>query len=728
MPIFLKLLLILLAIFNVFFLPGYGLVRRAFKTTDAVELAVLSLGIGFFGGSLLYFTTGALLHLWITPALVLITANIVNLLHLPVFIRDGASLLKWGNLNPPLCPRPRGQAAKLLLLSLIAVFFLLARFDAHEFHLTCINYPVAYVTGIRMGDGTESNPMQNDILSLDMEEREGNVAIMAATIGLFNCLGYRLFFGLENLILFLFAFLLGEAFIKSFRAGLLLSLLFLFNPSLASLTELDQNVNTLAASIIMFYLLLREEPKFFWAGFFFAIAFGCRHIVLPGIVGLIYYALYSHRPFYNLGRIALGFSLPSLLWSAHHLLAFGSLFYEETFRHFTKMFPHNFLGIRFDFPAILQWPLVTHLLRSPYNGLPQVFLLPFSILKSSGTILCAFFLAGAAWLFAKRRKDFLLLFLWTFPVSAVLLSMGHTPEVDKLRLAINLFGFFIVCAWAGFLCVVRSSKRKFLCAVVAVVAIALTLGVRAMEGARFPVDPREYEAHPAIPLETDREYEIVRREFTRGSPLPDPFSNMLWPLFSILQPDKILREIGNSRCEDQTESITQKLAKYIEPALYHKTFEPDISWKPPDRSSLKRKETVFFRVDLSSMPTRVPSLIQIAQSAPESRWDVSNLDDQIYLKNKKLNFYEQATDFLLLRESMDGQEMVLLLIIFRKPGFYPDLPSHLESEEIYIEMNSDARLTVIHALHSNPLIAFLWDVEFDPKRPLQPVRLNLSKI
>ena len=278
----LNLILVLLTLLDVFLLPGYGLARRFFKTSDLVELFALSLGIGLFCGSILYFTLSAFLHIWLTPALIFGAANVVNLIHLPVFIRDVKALRRTGNLTDPLEPRPKNRNRTLLAVALVVFVLFTVRYNREEFALTCINYPVAYVSGIPMGDGSVANPERNDILTLEMEEREGNVAVIAATPALFEFLGYRLFYALEYLLLFLFAFLLGEQYLKRFGAGIVLAVLLTFTPYLASIQELDQNVNALTASVIMFHLLLGREKRFFWAGLFFGIAFGCRHILLAG--------------------------------------------------------------------------------------------------------------------------------------------------------------------------------------------------------------------------------------------------------------------------------------------------------------------------------------------------------------------------------------------------------------------------------------------------------------
>lgn len=730
MPLLGSSLLVLLAVFNVFFLPGYGFVRRFVKSADPIEIAVLSLGVGLLGGSFVYFAVAALLHLWMTPPVILISANVLNVLFLPIFVPDARSWWRSRSAIPSPGARPRRQIRVFCVATGVAAVFLLMRYDANEFHLTCTNYPVAYVTGIPMGDGSDSNPDRNDILRLNMEEREGNVAVIAATPALFPFFGYRLFYALEGLVIFSFAFLLGERTLGTFRSGLVVAVLFLFYPFLASITELDQNMNVLAASLAMFYLLVRQGISPALAGFFFGIAFGCRHIVLPGILGPLAYIAASDRSGQKTIRFLGGFAVPALLWALHHQLAFGQVFYEETYRHFAQTFPHEFLGVHFELPAILQWPFVPELLRSPYNGLPQVLLFPVALVQQSGTILAAFGAVGAAWMFWARGKEFSLLLLWFAPIASILMIQGHSSEVTKLRLAIDVFGPLLLWMGAGLVWLSRAKRRTLASiAVVATVAAALTISVRALDHLRFPVDPREYAAHPDIPREGEGEYAIVRHEITQVALYPTPLFPLIIPLLEEGRLAQVGNEILHDRFEDHPESIPQSIARYFQPAEWRRTYEPHIRWKPPEQVSLPRKNPIVLRLDLRDRPSRNADFLAVAADAPAARIDLTALGGELYLQNRQVPFHDGATDFLIRRQIMGGSEVILVFMISRNHDFHEDPPTQFAGAELFFEINDGTQVMFAHFLHSMPLIALAWQAQFDRRADgNRPVQLEPRKI
>ena len=710
-------LLVLLTAFDLFFLPGYGLARRFFKTNDCAELISISLALGFLGGSVFYFAIGAFLHLWLTLPMLLCAANVVNVLHVRILLRDASHLIRHGTLGDEFVPRPGRQSRILLLAALVVFCAYFLRYDKESLAFHCMHYPVAYATGIPMGDGTASNPERNDVLALEMEQRLGNPALGAAMPGAFHFLGYRMFYASQRLLIFLFAFLIGETYMtrfrtgRQFRYGILLGALMVFHPTLAHLGELDQNMNVLVVTVVMLYLLFRDDPSCFWTGFFFGVAFGCRHIALPGVLGLVYFTLTRPRRVRSTLALATGFALPGILWSLHHVLAFGKLFYHESQRHFAHSFPHEFLGIDFTLPVLFQWPLVPELVRCPFNAFPQILLFPLTMIREQGTLLCALFVVGVVWMSARRTKDLVFILLYTLPIFCVLAVQGNWVETDKVRMTLNLFGPVVFCIWVGMVTVARSGRGRWIGGVV-VFGLLASFGLKGLEDLRIKTDTREYTAHPQMPHESEDEYAIVRQEFTGWMVLPYRFLGLgLFGIEVIGGAGGAIYDLCHSRYEDQRETMPQKLAAYLEPRLHARKFKTGVQWREDGPLSMEGRTGILLRVDLSRPPIDSCSFVERVDSAPASRIEMATRTTPEFLMNKSVPFQDRVTDILLTREAGERGDSVLIVVMDREAGYYNDPPTPLPGDDLYLEVPSGARLLVLHVRASKPLLILGWDME-----------------
>ena len=700
-------LVILLVVFDVFLLPGYGIARRFVKTDDAVELSAISLAIGLLCGSALYFIAAGLLHLWLTKPLVLVMANLINLIHLPVIISDirswwgrrsaGVALFSW--------PDRRTRWVFSLALVVLALYFV--RYDKNSFFLHCANYPVSYSTGLAMGDGSVSNNERNDVLGLPMEEREGNPALVAASPALFQFLGYRVFYALEHLVLFLVAFLLGELLARDYRAGIMLGLLFALHPTLLALVEMDQNVHTMVVSIVALYLMMRTVQNPLLSGVFFGLAFGCRHHMLLGLVGPMYYTLTSTRKFRTTALVLLGFSIPSAVWAYHHLLAFGTIFHHESFMHISVPVAHEVLGFGFDLPYIFQWPLVPELLRSPFTGFPQSILLPLTLVRDFGTVPVALSLIGVVWMFFNRRRDAIMLVGFVAPVYLILMIQGNWSENDKLRFVIDMYVPIIICVWRGMLVVARQGRRVLFVGGTVVLALGISLAAMAADDLRFPVDPRAYVIRPNMTRETDSEYAITRREFVSGSPLPKGLFETLF--FAGGGWRQAVYEVSNPGYEDQTEPIPEKLGPFLAPDLFRRAFQSTVKWHPAEPFKPLAGDPVNVRLDLSEMPTRLCNPTRVMTDPSSGALDLATNPGPAVLKNRKVPFFDNAVDIVFLRVAMP-EEFVLAVMILRVPGFYPDPPVVFPEPYIDVAVNGEANMMLWLAVYTTPTILFTWDV------------------
>jgi hypothetical protein len=303
---------------------------------------------------------------------------------------------------------------------------------------------------------------------------------------------------------------------------------------------------------------------------------------------------------------------------------------------------------------------------------------------------------------------------------------GHSSETTKLRLAINVVGPFLLCMGAGFVWLIRERRMLPSILLVAALSVVLTLATRALEYVHFPVDPREYAAHPDIPREGDVEYELVRREAIGVSLLP---GNAFLTIVPLIEPGRfaqIADEMVNDRFEAHPESIPQALARYFQPQEWRKIYEPHLRWGAPPPQSFPRAQPTILRLDLSQPPTRNPAFLTRVSEVPTSKLDLTNLSGRLLLENRQADVHEAAIDLLFTRVRGGEREMILLFVINRSAGFHPAPPQAISGQELFLEVNSGVQVMVVHYLHTMPLIAFAWEAELEEQPEGEP-RLVLSQ-
>jgi hypothetical protein len=272
----------------------------------------------------------------------------------------------------------------------------------------------------------------------------------------------------------------------------------------------------------------------------------------------------------------------------------------------------------------------------------------------------------------------------------------------------------------------RRGRRFVFLAATLVASLGLSFATQAADGLRFPVDARQYDVSPAIPKETDVEYEIVRREFVTGSLLPRELIQIVLPLARWELWRQALYEVSNRRYEDQTETIHQAMGPFIAPALYRRALQPDVHWRPADAFKPLAGEPVVLRLDLSDLATRLCSPIRVLPVPSPAALDMTTRAEPAILANRKVPFSENAVDVVVLR-LQEPDEAIFVVLIMRPPGFYPDPPVPFSEPHLDLAVNGDANMMMMVSVSSVPIILFTWQVPLRETGPEATLCAEASK-
>ncbi len=699
--------------FDAFLLPGHGFVRRWYRDVDGAETVALALAIGTAGVAFTSFVLAALLHVWLTPVIVLGVANAVNLAHLPVWIRD-LRRMRTTRVAPRALLRALGATA--VFVAMPALIFAL-RYEREEFALTCVNFAPAYATGLRLGDGSLAHWDRNDVLTLDTENQEGNAALIGAFPALFRFLGYRLFYANTSLLSFLLAFVIGRRLGGRGVYGWLFALLLLFNPLVAGIHDTEENLLCMAMLLGALAFLLRPAPSWIAGAAFFGLAFGCRHILLPGLAGVIVFALAGRDRWRAVARVAIGFAIPSWYFALHHALTLGSLLAHESLRHFPEPVPHRFLGYTFELHAILAWPFTDRLYRSPFNPLPTLIEFATAIPGVFGTVLTGFGIAGALRLGYRAPRTLALLLGIALPPLAILMVQGNWSEIDKNRLTITPLAPLVLlmvegCAWLA-----RGPRRPLVATLIGTLAWAQIPIWHAALGLRVPVDPREYVGRPHHAVETEADFQHMRRVLVREpgfGPGADPGEILRQLPRKASSLRDLWEELADPRYEARTPTPGVRLPPLLVPELFARTRVAHIDWRPAEVPP-SGGDRVTLEIPLDRLPAaagehwvravdpaEVPAGALVLPMA-------TSVEDEIH-RGLAASGFPDPIDVFAVRMAMHGDDR-LLIGLLRRGGTQPS--ASVPGDRIFLTMRRAAHAGVLYFANVEPVIQEAWDLDID---------------
>lgn len=321
------------------------------------------------------------------------------------------------------------------------------------------------------------------------DARLGNSALLAAAAALHGPLGFRFAYAACGFLVALGGFEIGSR--AAGRAWGWFGLVFLsLNSYVLAIRLPDENLFALAAGCTVLALLAAREVRtseWVVAGVLFGLLFTIRHVMVLSLGAPILAALRQRNRALALTAFAGAFAITTSTEHLHHYLAFGSLFRFESNPQFPAL-PYEFLGIPFRWQGLMNWPLHDHVVRTPFNPFPTFVLWPLAIARHLGLIGFIALHAGVVSLWLRDRREAAFWSLWALPVVAALAVQEAWDQANKM-------GVILVVSQAAVLWVAacwKEARRRPVTAIVVVagLAVACALGVRALRDWRAPPDER----------------------------------------------------------------------------------------------------------------------------------------------------------------------------------------------------------------------------------------------
>lgn len=340
--------------------------------------------------------------------------------------------------------------------------------------------------------GTQgTNPFLRD----NQSQRLGIPVLMSPLVATFGTFGFRVVYGLQGLLMPGLGFLLGLYLLKRRWAAWALALFATFNPYSLESRLFDENFMAACFGSLALVLLVRPNPRLFWAGAALSLFLGIRHVGLFVLPAVAWYALGTRdRKGRALLTLAAGLAVFSVPYIIHHgflLVERGALFEGSLDR---AALEYSLLGAGFRSGTMWSFPFTAELLRSPYLAYPNVIEFPLDFLRRFGLVLAALVPAGLVHLFGVDRRRFWLLVGWFLPVVAVILFKSDWVEPNKMGVPATVLAPVIVVLGAGLACLVQSGvgwwKKGLLLAAGAALPLVF---VPAVQDHEATMDQRVYE-------------------------------------------------------------------------------------------------------------------------------------------------------------------------------------------------------------------------------------------
>ena len=498
-----------------FVLPTLVLVYRAFGKqatkldfAAGIGLSILAVAWAVFGLSTL--TLGFYQHpVWI----------LVNLLFLKNILRDQNEFRVF--VQTRLLQKPALSVEGILVLVLVGVGFFasLILYTTETFSNGCLHRNIANV--IQLTVGSFDFPRFPPIF-LEEPEREGAVALAASFAHLWGFLGLRLFYATTTALCGVFGWAIARTTLPDHRVPrLLVPALFMAFPLMADILWNDINTMSFFAAAALLYLCVRTPKNAWIIGFFFGILVAVRHIAvlcLPGVLLFVYAG--PNKTSDRLWPFVKAFALASIPWIAFHTVASGSPWAFETFTEYGKH-PHRFLGLEFELNAMLNYPFIERIVRTPFNPLPTFLLFPLWLLSRLGLILAALAAIGGVAVAIRSRLLFLRWAGWVVPYALLLAVSENWLQVEKMGTVAPLMPIVFLAMAFGWVALGKPDRR-----IVRIVAFVLTLGALyaaapAVNSLNFPADERYYKEYPWLLSERPEHLEAERELLSVGL-LPGP--------------------------------------------------------------------------------------------------------------------------------------------------------------------------------------------------------------
>lgn len=485
-----------------------GLMQRLrwdWRGKDPAPVAAVGAGITFLLIPPIYFLLAALTLQFLTWAfLVAVTALLIVLLRKELL---GA----WRARAQWRCPG-WGTLAWLAPGWIALIFQFLAFDTTLNFHLWCTYCPVGLAATPGFLDPGEVSVNAN--LLYPGHQRLGIASFFGLWFADNGLLGLRLAWGgIFATLSWSIQALMGligvrpwVAFVTALVAGLL--------PGIA--WHADQNRVILALSLWTVLLIVELGARRALVGFLLGLLWTCEPVLALGFPAFAVLVVQHQRgqeiswkPFVSGFVVA---TLPALL---RYRLAFGSLLFHEHFSYVPKI-EYSFLGIPFHLAAFLNWPFREELIRSNYNPLPNLALVPLTVMSHWGIFLALVIVGLTALALRRHGKVLVPSVLWFFPLFAFLAVNENWTQKDKWGIVTMAYGSVLVWFGVGLEAVARSWKRGLAVACLAAGGLVLLHdGLVRLDAKEDPLFRREWAAAKQIVPEEEPDYMAIEREGIR---------------------------------------------------------------------------------------------------------------------------------------------------------------------------------------------------------------------
>ncbi len=484
---------IALSFFYIFFLPGF-LISRLLRLKNLLQVIGLSITLSMTIVGTISILSVLLLNKFVSVFSVFLIATILNVILFSI-------CLKKRNLSYRL-DKPNFKL--ILFFALIFLFFLL-RYDISlfEWRFSCLPDSIDKVVGIhdvieiqpgRFGDAVD-NPMgnlyRNGNSTVD-NQRLGNTALISPFVALYNLLGLRIFYGMMLLLIALFGFLVMQELTKKKLVQFLSVLVFTLNPFIMAIPIVNENLIALVLMLAMIYTAIKKLNPLV-LGFLYGVLCGVRDVSIL-FSPAIFYVIHWH---YKIGFkeykrwlwIAAAFLIAVSPYALWHYIVFGNILANESTLTFWPV-THQFLGVRFVYYGLLNFPFYEQVIRTMHNPYPTFLLFPLFLMKNFSILFVALSFLGAYLFLKQNRSVAIFLSLLLLPLFLFLIVQENWLDPNKMTYLLMLFPSIVIFCLKGVesLVIARNLRKSLL--VVFIILLLLTSFFFYAINQDFPPDER----------------------------------------------------------------------------------------------------------------------------------------------------------------------------------------------------------------------------------------------
>jgi len=514
----------------IFLLPGYLMAyrySRGFNNTNAVEIFALITGFSTLVVPSLIFFVASFTFLPIKPLLALcgsFSLVILQYRQLGGALSDLSSFFSTG--------RWRIILKQILAPAITAAFALVYQvlfFDTvNDLDFSCTYFPCAISAGLVDFEGSEGI---NFNLLFGDHQRMGITSVLSPAMALYGMFGLRVQWGLILSVIPLCVFILSQRIGTGKSSAGIAMIISAILPCI--IFEPDQN--RLVLSLICFFTLIviiRQERPLFLGGML-ALLLGAEPFLILGLPSLIVGLLRKRNPSWRLPsnwlKMALSFFVFSVPFLIRYTLAFGNPFLLHEHFSYIPSLDYSLFDMQFTIPAFLNWPLFDQLVRSTYNPLPNLVILPITIEAHFGVLLLSVACIGVLALAIEGEWHVLsTMALFFVPIAGFLALNENWTQKDKWGVVVMAYLPIFLCLASGFSWFTRERKLLIHAAIFSIVAFAMVLSHKLLININAPEDSRfqSYwsENIQKLPPEDPFYLEVESRSLRRIKWLPNFFS------------------------------------------------------------------------------------------------------------------------------------------------------------------------------------------------------------